>query len=456
MIRRRTLRIAVVLVVLLCSAFLVQGYATNSVRGDWEETYQAQAELPMDEREQVAPASDGITVIAAQPRPAPEREFVDGAMYAFGEDGRLLYYENDLTSYFDVDPEPTGDRTVLHIGYRIVEEDCVSDSCYRNVIRQVNITTGETNVLFSQVSDGKWHDVDRIDEDHLLVGDIARDRAFIIDLDRQMVEWSWNAQQDYPLSTGGPYPEDWTHLNDVEYVGNDTIMVSLRNQDRVVFVHRERGVLHNRTLGEEDNYSILYEQHNPDYIPAEQGGPSVIVADSENDRVVEYQRQNGTWNQSWMWEDARLGWPRDADRLPNGNTLVSDSHGDRVLEVGPDGEIVWSVNVGHVYDAERLGTGDESTGGPSAAAANLSGKQLSSDSGGDGSAGLLTRVRLQIVSLFPGKIVNGIRFVMPQWMHFVDAIVVAILGATLLGWSTLEAWWQFRSKVGVQSPVYRR
>jgi len=63
------------------------------------------------------------------------------------------------------------------------------------------------------------------------------------------------------------------------------------------------------TLGSEDDYDTIYEQHNPDFIPAERGGPAVVVADSENGRVLEYQREDGDWEQSWTWEDRRLQWP---------------------------------------------------------------------------------------------------------------------------------------------------
>jgi cbb3-type cytochrome oxidase cytochrome c subunit len=144
----------------------------------------------------------------------------------------------------------------------------------------------------------------------------------------------------------------------------------------------------------------LYEQHNPDYIPAERGGPAIVLADSERDRVVEYQRVDEEWRQSWEWSDNETDWPRDADRLPNGNTLVTDSLGDRVLQVNRNGDVVWSVEVGVPYEAERLGTGDESAGGPSARAANLS--AVSAEKG--------------MASLVPPRIRHGVQWVVPGWM----------------------------------------
>ena len=66
-------------------------------------------------------------------------------------------------------------------------------------------------------------------------------------------------------------------------------MADIRNQDQIVFIEPGRGVLANRTLGAEVDFSTLRGQHNPDYIPESRGGPAVLVADSHNDRAVEYQ-----------------------------------------------------------------------------------------------------------------------------------------------------------------------
>ncbi|MFC7195040.1 hypothetical protein ACFQL4_10875 [Halosimplex aquaticum] len=150
---------------------------------------------------------------------------------------------------------------------------------------------------------------------------------FVLNTTTKEIEWEWEAQTDFPLSGGGPYPNDWTHVNDIEVLPDGRFMVSLRNQDQVVFLKQGTGLLENQTLGAEDDHDVLYEQHNPDFIPAERGGPAVLVADSENDRVVEYQREGGNWTRTWKWSDGTVDWPRDADRLPNGNTLIVDSNG---------------------------------------------------------------------------------------------------------------------------------
>ncbi|MFB6311875.1 MAG: hypothetical protein ABEH64_11930, partial [Salinirussus sp.] len=52
-------------------------------------------------------------------------------------------------------------------------------------------------------------------------------------------------------------------------------------------------------------------------------------------------------------------WPRDADRLPNGHTLITDSLNQRVLEVTRDGELIWSTTMAAApYEADRLPIGE--------------------------------------------------------------------------------------------------
>ena len=102
---------------------------------------------------------------------------------------------------------------------------------------------------------------------------------FIVNTETEVV-WLWDAQSDFPIEEGGSYPRDWSHINvfDAEYSESGEmegrIMVSFRNQDQVVFLDRQEGLLGNWTLGTENEYNTQYEQHNPDYIPESEGGPS--------------------------------------------------------------------------------------------------------------------------------------------------------------------------------------
>jgi hypothetical protein len=66
-----------------------------------------------------------------------------------------------------------------------------------------------------------------------------------------------------------------------------------------------------------------------------------------------------------MTRDGRVVWrliglesPVDAERLPSGNTLIAEAGKNRVIEVTPEGEIVWGVLVDSPYSARRLTNGN--------------------------------------------------------------------------------------------------
>jgi hypothetical protein len=282
--------------------------------------------------------------------------------------------------FYDVDPLPDGDLLVSTTnppnqppeGGTIVYE---FDPTSEEVVFQQSFEAEDT------------HDVDRLSEHKLVVANMRNsgpnastngDRVFVYNHTSEEVVWEWYFRNHYRLSTdNGAASEDWTHVNDVDAVGDDHFLVSPRNFDQVILINRTSKEIVMR-LGADGDHDILDEQHNPDYLKGPDGTPTILVADSENDRIVEYERNcsgapeqlgAGTppaacsWELVWELGDGNLTWPRDADRLPNGNTLVTDSLNHRVIEVTPQGEIVWETFAPWgPYDAERLETGDESSG----------------------------------------------------------------------------------------------
>ncbi|KAB1189904.1 arylsulfotransferase (asst) [Haloferax sp. MBLA0076] len=406
----------------------------------------------------VAPA-DGMTVVATDSNTWLGRERdgprASAELVAFAADGTVAYYNGSHTRYWDVDPVEGTTATVEYLySDHLTPEACGGDEvCTRNGIERVNLTTGEVEVIYSRVTPGKhstrWHDGDRIDDDSYVVADIAQDRVFVVNTTSGLVEWAWDAQEDFDTATtGGPYPEDWTHLNDVEVLPNGHIQVSLRNHDRVVYLDRETGLVEERTLGD-GSHDIIYEQHNPDYLVNDDGDDAVLVSDSENNRLVEYRWTDGRWVRSWVWQDDRLQWPRDADRLPNGHTLVTDSNGNRVFELDETGEVVWSIPVAFPYEAERLGTGDESEGGPPAHELGLENRTASGLTvGGDGRAQ---------VSILPGPVVNALYYILPQWMGPAALIASSLAGVVALGWAALELrWFPYRVELNNPFSIRRR
>jgi hypothetical protein len=271
-----------------------------------------------------------------------------------GPDGRQNWF-------YDVDPLPNGNLLV------------VNPVPGTTVVYEFDPDTGE-RVWTERFGLSDVHDVDLINGDELLVAGInydedrrSRDRVFVYNRTQDAVTWRWYFEDHYPDDTGaGIRTEDWTHVNDVDRIREGEFLVSPRNFDQVIVVNRSTKAIDLR-LGRDGDHETMYEQHNPQYLESEDGTPTILVADSENDRIVEYERVggppgDGEWKRTWTLT-GDLNWPRDADRLPNGNTLVVDSMNHRVIEVTPNGRIVWEMRVPWAtYDAERMAHGDEGYG----------------------------------------------------------------------------------------------
>ncbi|MFT4892175.1 MAG: hypothetical protein ACI9YT_003116, partial [Halobacteriales archaeon] len=438
--RRRTVRLVLTVAIVVSVALLAHGAATAPTTASAESVPEA-------------PPRENVTVVTESAK--------HGTIIAWRPDGSLLYYDDAHTKYFDVDPVAGTRYTVEYVATDTVHSrgpTCASPPCVRNVVERANLSTGHVETVYARYDRheraGEWHDHVRIDDRHVLIADIIDDQVFVVNTETEVVTWLWDAQSDYPLAGGGPYPDDWTHLNDVEVLDDGRVMVSLRNQDQVVFLDRETGLLENWTLGAEDDHDVLHEQHNPDYIPAERGGPAVLVADSENGRVVEYHREGEGWRRTWEWSDRRLQWPRDADRLPNGNTLIADTHGKRVLEVAPNGTVVWSVPVSHPYDVERLGTGAESASGESARRLGLESRTGATAGEGGDPLAILADV---LTAPLPSRWVNAAIYLAPVWMGRLQFFAAGVGLFAVLSWIGLELSWRLGDAgVGLRWPVYRK
>ena len=449
--RQQGLRLAFGIAALILGVLLTTSYA-GSVGGITDRYENATVDVE---------PSNNTTVVTTSPRRS-----TDASIVAFAPDGSVAYYNETYDYYFDVDPVSGTDATVEYAAVDLFSENCAVESrvetggvCSRNVVERVDLVTGETTRIHSWASRpigiGGWHDVDRLNDSHLVVAGGVNDRVFIVNTDTELIEWQWEAQSNFDLDQGGRFPADYSHINDVTALDDGRIMVSLRNLDTVVFLDPASGVLSEQSLGSDNAHGVLYEQHNPDYIPEARGGPAVVVADSENNRIVEYQRTaSGEWNQSWVWQDATLQWGRDADRLPNGNTLITDSNGNRIIEINRAGDVVWSVPVDTPYEAERIETGDESTGGSSASRLGLESRSVTDSDAAesqDGGSPLEYLVGLVKESL-PAVVSNGILFILPPWVGVFELLVLTALVGLLLVWGVLEFYW---SSYALRLPVGR-
>lgn len=196
------------------------------------------------------------------------------------------------------------------------------------------------------------HNSDRLENGHTLFSDTNNDRVIEIDAENCIV---WNSDA-VRLSDGSRllYPNDANWLPE-----SDHLLITERNNHRVIEIDRTgRIVWQFGITGIPGSDAVhLRDPHNADRLP----NGNTIIADTGNNRVIEV---NQAGQIVWMYADPTPGgllWARDADRLPNGNTLITSSGNDRIIEVDPTGRVVWqytNLNQSFTYDADRLPNGN--------------------------------------------------------------------------------------------------
>jgi outer membrane protein assembly factor BamB len=310
----------------------------------------------------------------------------NGDVFIVDEDGeRTWEYQPPNAAVFDGEYLDNGNVMVSY-GQRVPNSECPEeyqdtanhgDHCVKNVVEEVDPETNERVWAYTWydvfIHYHEVHDADRLENGETVIIDMGKDRTFTVNQEGE-ITWEWSAVEHLDRGTDfweahvegtsreshnytGP-GQDWTHMNDVDRLENGNFLMSIRNFDVLVEVDPETDEIVD-VIGEPGNHSLMYEQHDPSYLDDHD---HVIVSDSENNRIVEYDAE--TMEAVWRYEGPttsdRLQWPRDADRLPNGNTLIVDSRNFRVIEVDEDGDVVWGHDLsadpqGIVYDADRLG-----------------------------------------------------------------------------------------------------
>lgn len=166
--------------------------------------------------------------------------------------------------------------------------------------------------------------------------------------------WSWRAAEhldraDFPLHPAYAR-EHWPLINSVTPLADGNILASLRSVSAVVVISRATGEILWRT-----EPGTVSQQH----APTELDDGRLLVFDNgvfrphsdvPYSRVIEIDRGSG--KVVWEYHDpARefffAPFMGSAQRLPNGNTLVTDSPSGRLFEVTRDGYLCWEYVVPH-------------------------------------------------------------------------------------------------------------
>jgi len=189
------------------------------------------------------------------------------------------------------------------------------------------------------------------------------------------IVWSWKGLADYDRKPfAGIDSEGWMHVNAVTRLENGNTLVSMRNFNTVAEVGPDGRVVRDWTFRGKDRRTKVQTRgtikgernHEPEIL--ENG--NMLVALRRPNRFVEFdlETQEIVWSWSHPGGEGELHTNREANRLPNGNTL--GSAGNKLIEIAPDGTIVWQMiapaggkNHRKFHKAIRIGTDGTAYGG---------------------------------------------------------------------------------------------
>jgi len=327
--------------------------------------------------------------------------FTDREGYAMLVTGDRVQQWRSRESWANFDVTPLSDGRVLTAFIEKGARDCGQHSppCPRTGFRIYDVENDtldrEWTFPVARTHNSEVHDVEPLPNGEILVVDMVEERVFAVDTTGD-VTWEWHASAFYeaPADPGG---QDWLHMNDVDRIGEGQYLVSVRNANQLLVVERGEGVV--EVINEDDggpddtclddgtrlvpgedgdvrcgNPDVMHDQHNPQWL----GEGRVLVADSENDRVTELRKRNGSWRPVVNYTGAGgtpFNWPRDADLLDDGNVLITDTFNNRVVEIDRNGTLVWSARTGQgsiPYEADRLPDGEYPPGVLNRTAGNAS------------------------------------------------------------------------------------
>jgi len=203
------------------------------------------------------------------------------------------------------------------------------------------------DVVWSYLDKKVTHDADRLPNGNTLVvfggfdgkNDI---QAKEINAKGEIV-WSWKAKDhlDNP-EYKNIFDQGWTHANAVTRLENGNTMISLRNFNIVVEVDPNGSIV--RTIGK----GIFHYQHDPEVLP---NGNLLVMNHTRPHKAIEINLKTN----KVVWESMNFGKRmapvRDADRLPNGNILITGA--TKLLEFTPNDELVWRLNLDVTFRNRR-------------------------------------------------------------------------------------------------------
>lgn len=182
--------------------------------------------------------------------------------------------------------------------------------------------------------------------------------------------WEWRAwehmdPEQYPITSPSDTRNEWLHGNGIEELPGGDILLSFRNISTLVRINRATGSV-DWSLGAPP----LSGQHAPVALPNGRillfdNGPFRVDTGAQPfSRALEI--DPATKQIVWTYQDGINPGSRhfffssrvsNAQRLPNGNTLINEGLYGRFFEVTPDGDVVWEYVNPHFGPATSAAKG---------------------------------------------------------------------------------------------------
>ena len=163
---------------------------------------------------------------------------------------------------------------------------------------------------------------------------------------------------------------DFPHMNAIEIDEDGHILVSCRHLSAVLKINRQTGGIIWQLGGKKTDFTFVNDplgRFNCQHSVSRTGHNRYLIFDNGNlhfpptSRAVEYELDTGAKTATMIWEyrqdpgSAFTFYMGNAQRLPNGNTLINWAVGDRpkATEVRPDGNKAFEMNFINPYHTYR-------------------------------------------------------------------------------------------------------
>ncbi|MHC4955065.1 MAG: aryl-sulfate sulfotransferase [Planctomycetota bacterium] len=299
----------------------------------------------------------------------PDAEVSIGAALLFNEEGEIVWWFRWPEESFLALARPTEDGTILLLvrltgseydAYeidwdgRVVWEAPKADQIHHDIGPGPDGLRMYMTYVFEEY-DGTLFEGDGIE---------------IVDPATNAPIWSWNIFDHFRPEDFSDIPElaqpglsgvgaqDWSHGNAIVWdEARSLIWMSVRNFDRLIGIDYPSGdVAITLGMGGIGGEGFMSHQHAPEIQP----DGSILLWDNGNTRVPPYSRAIqysfdetlGTYDTLFEWADTPTFFDfavGDANRLANGNTLMTAGTSQRIVEVDPVGRIVWDLRMREGY-----------------------------------------------------------------------------------------------------------